>query len=83
MITMYTTSWCPDCHAAKAALTRKGLVYQEINIEQDDSAAEFVMKINGGRRSVPTLEFGGHAASLSGFRPAKLDAFLQQAGLAS
>jgi len=82
MITMYTTSWCPDCHAAKTALTRKGLQYQEVNIEQDEDAAKYVMSVNGGKRSVPTLQYGEHAASLSGFRPAKLDAFLTQAGLA-
>lgn len=82
MIKMYTTSWCPDCHAAKSALGKKGLSYQEINIEQDEGAAQYVMSVNGGKRSVPTLEYGGHAASLSGFRPVKLDAFLQEAGLA-
>ncbi|ANE44005.1 MAG: glutaredoxin [Deinococcus sp.] len=81
MIKMYTTTWCPDCHATKAALKKKGLEFEEINIEQDDSAAEYVMSVNGGKRSVPTLVSGDVAASLSGFRPQKLDAFLAQAGL--
>ncbi|MFC3862407.1 glutaredoxin domain-containing protein [Deinococcus antarcticus] len=81
MIKMYTTSWCPDCHAAKRALTSKGLEFEEINIEQDEQAAEFVMSVNGGRRSVPTLVSGEVAHSLSGFRPQKLDAFLAEAGL--
>ncbi|MFB9994302.1 glutaredoxin domain-containing protein [Deinococcus oregonensis] len=81
MIKMYTTSWCPDCHATKAALKKKGLDFEEINIEQDDSAAEYVMSVNGGKRSVPTLVSGDVAVSLSGFRPQKLDAFLAQAGL--
>ena len=40
MIKMYTTSWCPDCHAAKRALTSKGLEFEEINIEQDEQAAQ-------------------------------------------
>ena len=80
-IKMYTTSWCPDCVAAKRALTQKGLSYEEINIEQDDQAAQFVMSVNGGRRSVPTLVSGDVAHSLSGFRPQKLDAFLAEAGL--
>lgn len=79
---MYTTSWCPDCHATKAALTKKGLEYTEIDIEKTEGAADYVMSVNGGRRSVPTLEYGGTAASLSGFSRAKLDAFLSQAGLA-
>lgn len=81
MIKMYTTTWCPDCHAAKRALSSKGLAFEEINIEQDDQAAEYVMTVNGGRRSVPTLVSGDVAHSLSRFRPQKLDAFLTEAGL--
>lgn len=81
MIKMYTTSWCPDCQAAKRALTSKGIPFEEINIEQDEQAAEYVMSVNGGRRSVPTLVSGQVAHSLSGYRPQKLDAFLTEAGL--
>lgn len=82
VVKMYTTSWCPDCHATKAALTKRGIAYQEINIEQDEAAAEIVMQVNAGRRSVPTLEFNGKAASLSRFSLQKLDAYLKEAGLA-
>lgn len=78
---MYTTSWCPDCVVAKRALTARGIAFTEINIEQDETAADQVMQINGGRRSVPTLVYGEVAHSLSGFRPQKLDAFLAEAGL--
>ncbi|GMA13690.1 glutaredoxin family protein [Deinococcus metallilatus] len=81
MIKMYTTNWCPDCHAAKRALTSKGIPFEEVNIEQDEQAAEYVMSVNGGKRSVPTLVSGDVARSLSGFRPQKLDAFLAEAGL--
>ncbi len=81
MIKMYTTSWCPDCQVTKQALTRKGIPFEEINIEHDEQAAELVMSVNGGRRSVPTLVSGDVAHSLSGFRPQKLDAFLAEAGL--
>ncbi|WP_202630401.1 glutaredoxin family protein [Deinococcus alpinitundrae] len=81
-ITMYTTSWCPDCKAAKRALDSKGLAYTEINIEEVEDAAEAVMRVNGGKRSVPTLVYGDTAASLSGFSIVKMNAFLSQAGLA-
>lgn len=81
MIKMYTTTWCPDCHIAKRALTAKGLEFEEINIEQDEQAAGYVMSVNGGRRSVPTLVSGEVAHSLSGFSPQKLDQFLEAAGL--
>lgn len=79
---MYTTSWCSDCKAAKRALDSKGLAYTEINIEEVEGAAELVMKVNGGKRSVPTLVHGDTAQSLSGFSIVKMNSFLAAAGLA-
>ena len=82
MITMYTTSWCGDCRITKRVLESKGIQYQEIDIEENPAAAEVVMRVNGGKRSVPTLEYNGQAASMSNFNRAKLDAWLAQVGLA-
>ena len=81
-VKMYTTSWCGDCRVTKRTLDSKGIAYEEIDIEEHPDAAEIVMKANGGKRSVPTLEYNGQAASMSGFSRAKLDAWLQQVGLA-
>ena len=81
-ITMYTTSWCPDCKAVKRALDSKGIAYTEVNIEEVEHAAELVMKVNGGKRSVPTLVHGDVAQSLSGFSIVKMNEFLNRAGLA-
>ena len=81
MITMYTTSWCGDCRVTKRVLEQKGLAFTEVDIEQDPKAAEIVMKVNNGKRSVPTLEYNGQATSMSGFSRAKLDAWLEQVGL--
>lgn len=81
MIKMYTTSWCGDCRVTKRVLEQRGLAYEEIDIEQDEAAAQHVMSVNGGRRSVPTLEFNGDAASMSNFSRAKLDAWLEKNGL--
>ncbi len=83
MITMYTTSWCPDCRAVKQALSTLGLPYTEVDIEQDSRAAELVMKVNNGKRSVPTLVYENHAASMSRFSIAKLKTWLHRAGLLS
>lgn len=77
-ITIYTTAWCGDCQVAKRFLTKFDIPYQEVDIENDPAAAEVVMRLNDGRRSVPTLVYGGDAANLSGFSRAKLDAFLQK-----
>ena len=75
---MYTTSWCGDCQVTKTFLKKLDVPFEEINIEQVDGAADYVMSVNGGRRSVPTLVYNGDAASMSGFSRAKLDAFLSR-----
>ncbi len=80
-ITMYTTDWCGDCRAAKRALDDAGLAYREVDVGRDEAALARLIALNDGRRSVPTLELGGVAASLSNFSPKKLDDFLRDAGL--
>jgi mycoredoxin len=54
---MYTTSWCGYCVRLKHLLEREGITFAEVNIEQDETAAERVMQVNGGNRTVPTLVF--------------------------
>jgi mycoredoxin len=38
-------------------LKSAGISYDEVDIEQDAAAAEFVGSVNGGNRTVPTLKF--------------------------
>jgi mycoredoxin len=57
MITMYSTSWCGFCHRLKSQLSREGIEYQVVDIEQDTAAATFVESVNGGNQTVPTLRF--------------------------
>jgi mycoredoxin len=54
---MYSTSWCGYCFRLKTALKAEGIRYTEIDIESDPAAAEFVMSVNGGNQTVPTLKF--------------------------
>ena len=56
-LTMYSTQWCGFCKRLKAQLGRAGVEINEIDIERDDAAAEFVMSVNGGNQTVPTLLF--------------------------
>ena len=56
-IVMYSTTWCGACHRAKRTFAAVGVGYTEINIEEDGAAAEVVMRLNGGLRSVPTILF--------------------------
>jgi mycoredoxin len=57
MLTVYTTTWCGFCSRLKADLHRAGIDYAEIDIEREDGAAELVMSVNGGNRTVPTVVF--------------------------
>lgn len=56
-LTMYSTQWCGFCKRLKAQLGRAGVEINEVDIERDEAAAEFVMSINGGNQTVPTLLF--------------------------
>jgi mycoredoxin len=57
MLTVYTTPWCGYCHRLKSQLEREGIGYEVVDIEQDPAAAEFVMSVNGGNQTVPTVRF--------------------------
>lgn len=57
MLTMYSTSWCGYCHRLKSQLDRDGIAHQVIDIEDDLAAAEYVMSVNGGNQTVPTVRF--------------------------
>ncbi|MFC5998092.1 mycoredoxin [Quadrisphaera sp. GCM10027208] len=60
---MFTTTWCGYCRVLKRAMDREGLAYREVNIEEEPGAAEFVMSVNGGNRTVPTVLFPDGSAA--------------------
>jgi mycoredoxin len=57
MLTMYSTSWCGYCHRLKSQLDREGIGYEVVDIERDEDSATFVMSVNGGNQTVPTVRF--------------------------
>ena len=57
MLTMYSTSWCGYCYRLKTQLDREGIAYEVVDIERDPAAADFVMSVNGGNQTVPTVRF--------------------------
>lgn len=71
-ITIYSTSWCPDCWRAKSFLKERGIEFQEVNIENDPDAEEIVLRANHGRRRVPTLKVGQRYFACSPFSAQKL-----------
>lgn len=71
-ITMYTTEWCSDCRRAKSFMKERGVAFREVNIEDDPEAAELVIKVNNGKRKVPTLEIAGRYFAVSPFNAQQL-----------
>ncbi len=60
--TMYTTPWCAFCRRLKSQLAREGIELIEVDIEADPAGAEFVMAVNGGNQTVPTVVFDDGSA---------------------
>jgi mycoredoxin len=71
-VTMYCTKWCCDCRRAKQFLRERGIAFREVNIDETPDAEELVLRVNDGRRKVPTLELDGRFFACSPFDPYKL-----------
>ena len=56
-LTIYSTQWCGYCHRLMKQLDREDVGYDVVDIEREPAAAEFVMSVNGGNQTVPTVVF--------------------------
>jgi mycoredoxin len=54
---MYVTEYCGDCRRARAYFESNKIPYLKVGLEGNEEAAEFVMSVNHGNRSVPTIVF--------------------------
>lgn len=72
ILRIYTTRWCPDCHRAKRFLNERGVAFEEVNIEEIEGAADYIVALNNGKRRVPTFEIDGRAFHCSPYDPDKL-----------
>jgi len=61
-IAIYSTQWCGYCRRLKSQMDREGINYVEVDIEQDPKAADLVMQVNGGNKTVPTVLFADGTA---------------------
>ena len=53
-IVIYVTGWCPYCSRARALLSKKGLAFREIDVDDDPKLRE-EMIARSGRRTVPQV----------------------------
>ena len=68
-VTIYTTAYCGDCRRTKQFLKDRGIEFQEVDLDGAPEAEELVIKMNEGKRRVPTLEVDGRFFSCSPFDP--------------
>jgi mycoredoxin len=57
-IVVYSTADCGDCRRSEALLKRFGVPYTEISLEEHPEATREVIRLNNGRRTVPTIVIG-------------------------
>jgi glutaredoxin 3 len=58
-VDIYTTRYCPYCHAAKALLNRKGVPFTEIDLSGDYARRNAMIERANGRTTVPQIFIGG------------------------
>jgi glutaredoxin 3 len=80
-VELYTTMWCGYCARARALLQRKGVAFEDIDVEADTSKrTEMVQRAHGGT-TVPQIfidgqHIGGSDDLVALDRAGKLDALL-------
>lgn len=80
-VRVYSKQQCPYCVRAKALLTKKGVPFEEIDVENDDATRAWLVEVTG-QRTVPQIFAGDRP--LGGFtdidaldRAGELDAILR------
>ena len=54
-IVIYSSSYCPYCSAAKQLLTKKGVAYEEIDVDGRPALREEMRTKAGGVNTVPQI----------------------------
>src|SRR5215472_2461786 len=57
-IEIYTTRYCPYCHAAKRLLSQKGVEFTEIDVSGDAKGRSDMVARANGRMTVPQIFIG-------------------------
>jgi glutaredoxin 3 len=54
-VVIYTTAYCPYCHAAKDFLKSKKVAFEDIDVTDNDAMREKLVQMSGGRSTVPQI----------------------------
>lgn len=58
-VEIYSTMWCGYCARARALLQKKGVSFDEIDVETDTARRDEMIKRAGGRMTVPQIFIDG------------------------
>jgi mycoredoxin len=58
-VVLYTLPYCPDCRDVRRYLTEHGVPFTEVDLARTPGAVEDMLRINGNRRSAPTVQIRG------------------------
>lgn len=64
-VVIYTAEYCPYCKAAKQFLSSKKVSFEEIDVTSDDATREKLVRLSGGRETVPQIFADG--VSIGGY----------------
>jgi len=74
-VKVYSTPTCPWCHKAKDYLNSKGVEFDDINVAEDQEAADEMVE-KSGQMGVPVLDIGGEI--IVGFDKEAIDTALEK-----
>jgi glutaredoxin 3 len=58
-VEMYTTMWCGYCARARGLLQRKGVAFEDIDVDADSSKRDEMVRRAHGRTTVPQIFING------------------------
>ncbi len=53
-------------------MDERGVLYEEVDVDEDPEAEELILNVNEGRRKIPTIEVHGRYFACSPFDPEQL-----------
>jgi glutaredoxin 3 len=54
-VEIYSSDWCPFCARAKNLLAKKGVAFEEINVDGNEEARRAMTTRAGGQSTVPQI----------------------------
>ncbi|ANU18351.1 NrdH-redoxin [Planococcus maritimus] len=74
-VTVYSTNTCPYCTMLKNYLDQNGVAYTEVNVQEDQAAANRLVQTTG-QMGVPQANVNGEW--VLGFDPQRVQSLLKQ-----